>query len=42
MIQAFSHIFNFINIASPCGDMFKNYACSRDITINYRIFIYNE
>jgi hypothetical protein len=21
MIQAFSHIFNFFNIASPCGDM---------------------
>jgi hypothetical protein len=22
MIQAFSLIFNFFNIASPCGDMF--------------------
>jgi hypothetical protein len=21
MIQAFSHIFNFFNIATPCGDM---------------------
>jgi hypothetical protein len=21
MIQAFSHIFNFFNIVSPCGDM---------------------
>jgi hypothetical protein len=21
MLQAFSHIFNFFNIASPCGDM---------------------
>jgi hypothetical protein len=23
MIQAFSHIFNFFNKASPCGDMFS-------------------
>jgi hypothetical protein len=25
MIQAFSHIFNFFNIASPCGDMFRSF-----------------
>jgi hypothetical protein len=25
MIQAFSHFFNFFSIASPCGDMFKDF-----------------
>jgi hypothetical protein len=25
MIQAFSHIFNFFNKASPCGDMLTLY-----------------
>jgi hypothetical protein len=33
MIQAFSHIFNFFNIASPCGDMFYFFRFYYSITI---------
>jgi hypothetical protein len=33
MIQAFSHIFNFFNIASPCGDMGPSFGGGFDIHI---------
>jgi hypothetical protein len=35
MIQAFSHIFNFFNIASPCGDM-----CGKNLRTLLYVYIY--
>jgi hypothetical protein len=38
MIQAFSHIFNFFNVASPCGDMIFNGKVSLFVRLNMNAF----